>query len=66
MYCDGLGDLLLFVQSSLFQIFNTLVRASADAREAVLRYFARAINLNRRRAGMQVCRLRGLLYEASF
>ncbi|PIL22469.1 hypothetical protein GSI_15157 [Ganoderma sinense ZZ0214-1] len=39
---------------SLFQVFNTLVRASADAREAVLQYFAHAINLNRKRAGMQV------------
>lgn len=35
-------------------MFNTLVRASADAREAVLQYFARAITLNRKRAGMQV------------
>ena len=35
-------------------MFNTLVRASADAREAVLQYFAHAINLNRKRAGMQV------------
>ncbi len=35
-------------------MFNTLVRASADAREAVLQYFARAISLNRKRAGMQV------------
>ena len=41
-------------QSSLFQVFNTLVRASAEAREAVLQYFARAINLNRKRSGMQV------------
>ena len=41
-------------QSSLFQIFNTLVRSSGEAREAVLQYFSRAININRRRAGMQV------------
>ncbi len=45
------SDLL---QSSLFQIFNSLVRASAESREGVLQYFARAININRKRAGMQV------------
>ncbi|KAF9221552.1 hypothetical protein BS17DRAFT_784937 [Gyrodon lividus] len=42
------------LQSSLFQIFNTLVRASPESREAVLEYFATAIKLNVRRAGMQV------------
>lgn len=41
-------------QSSMFQIFNTLVRNSTEAREAVLNYFARVIALNVRRAGMQV------------
>ena len=46
-------------QSSLFQIFNTIVRASPEARDAVLAYFARVITLNNRRAGMQVrCRCR--------
>ncbi|TBU62234.1 ubiquitin elongating factor core-domain-containing protein [Dichomitus squalens] len=50
----SLRGTLKTLQSSLFQVFNTLVRASADAREAVLQYFARAINLNRKRAGMQV------------
>ncbi|KAF8558253.1 hypothetical protein OG21DRAFT_1455716 [Imleria badia] len=42
------------LQSSLFQIFNTLVRASAESREAVLEYFATAVKLNIKRAGMQV------------
>ncbi|KAJ7107276.1 ubiquitin elongating factor core-domain-containing protein [Mycena crocata] len=42
------------LQSSLFQIFNTLVRASAESREAVLDYFARVVSLNVKRAGMQV------------
>ncbi|KAJ7175910.1 ubiquitin elongating factor core-domain-containing protein [Mycena filopes] len=37
-----------------FQIFNTLVRASAESREAVLEYFARVVSLNVKRAGMQV------------
>ncbi|CDO71427.1 hypothetical protein BN946_scf184909.g21 [Trametes cinnabarina] len=42
------------LQSSLFQIFNALVRASTESREAVLQFFARAVNINRKRAGMQV------------
>ncbi|TRM64104.1 ubiquitin elongating factor core-domain-containing protein [Schizophyllum amplum] len=41
-------------QTSLFSIYNALVRASPVAREAVLRFFARVIALNVRRAGMQV------------
>jgi ubiquitin conjugation factor E4 B len=41
-------------QSSLFSVFNTLVRASPESREAVLDYFARVISLNVKRAGMQV------------
>lgn len=41
-------------QSSLFQIFNTLVRASAESREAVLDYFSRVVSLNVKRTGMQV------------
>ncbi|KAI0632350.1 ubiquitin conjugation factor E4 [Trametes polyzona] len=50
----SLRGTLKTLQSSLFQIFNALVRASAESREAVLQYFARAVNLNRKRAGMQV------------
>ncbi|KAI0699306.1 ubiquitin elongating factor core-domain-containing protein [Cerioporus squamosus] len=50
----SLRGTLKTLQSSLFQVFNALVRASADAKEAVLQYFAHAIKLNRRRAGMQV------------
>ncbi|CAL1712793.1 unnamed protein product [Somion occarium] len=50
----SLRGTLKSLQSSLFQIFNTLVRASAQSREAVLQYFARVISLNERRAGMQV------------
>ena len=42
------------MQNSLFQVFNTLVRASPESREAVLQYFARVINLNVKRAGLQV------------
>ncbi|KAL1722762.1 ubiquitin elongating factor core-domain-containing protein [Schizophyllum commune] len=41
-------------QTSLFAIYNALVRASPVAREAVLKYFARVVKLNLRRAGMQV------------
>lgn len=42
------------VQSSLFQVFNALVRASPESREAVLKFFERVIKLNVKRAGMQV------------
>lgn len=45
------------LQSSLFQIFNSVVRASPESREAVLAYFATAVNLNVRRGGMQVDKL---------
>ena len=47
-------ELTAGVQNSLFQVFNTLVRASPESREAVLQYFARVINLNVKRAGLQV------------
>ncbi|PBK97395.1 hypothetical protein ARMGADRAFT_987069 [Armillaria gallica] len=50
----SLRGTLKSLQSSLFQIFNTLVRASAQSREAVLDYFSRVISLNVKRAGMQV------------
>ncbi|KIL63235.1 hypothetical protein M378DRAFT_79950 [Amanita muscaria Koide BX008] len=50
----SLRGTLKSLQASLFQIFNTIVRASPDAREAVLQYFARIISLNVKRAGMQV------------
>ncbi|KAI0333659.1 ubiquitin conjugation factor E4 [Cubamyces sp. BRFM 1775] len=50
----SLRGTLKTLQSSLFQIINSIVRASPDAREAVLQYFARAVNINRKRAGMQV------------
>ena len=43
------------IKASMFQIFNTLVRASSEAREAVLQYFARIISLNVKRAGTHVC-----------
>ncbi|KAF8139503.1 ubiquitin elongating factor core-domain-containing protein [Mycena galopus ATCC 62051] len=50
----SLRGTLKSLQSSLFQVFNTLVRASAESREAVLAYFARVVSLNVKRAGMQV------------
>ena len=50
----SLRGTLKSVQSSLFQVFNTIVRASPEARDAVLGYFARVVTLNNRRAGMQV------------
>ncbi|KAF5369482.1 hypothetical protein D9758_002753 [Tetrapyrgos nigripes] len=50
----SLRGTLKSLQNSLFKIFNTLVRASAESREAVLQYFAKTISLNVKRAGMQV------------
>ncbi|KAF9533152.1 ubiquitin elongating factor core-domain-containing protein [Crepidotus variabilis] len=50
----SLRGTLKSLQSSLFQIFNTLVRAGPESREAVLDFFARVISLNAKRAGMQV------------
>ncbi|KAG6909123.1 hypothetical protein DXG01_001875 [Tephrocybe rancida] len=50
----SLRGTLKSLQSSLFQIFNTLVRAGPESREAVLQYFARVISLNSRRAGTHV------------
>ncbi|KAF9013252.1 ubiquitin elongating factor core-domain-containing protein [Cyathus striatus] len=50
----SLRGTLKSLQSSLFQVFNAIVRAGPEPREAVLAYFARVIFLNHRRAGMQV------------
>ncbi|KAF7987086.1 hypothetical protein HWV62_255 [Athelia sp. TMB] len=50
----SLRGTLKSLQSSLFQVFNTLVRASAESRDAVLRYFSTAISLNVKRGAMQV------------
>ncbi|THH05498.1 hypothetical protein EW145_g4753 [Phellinidium pouzarii] len=50
----SLRGTLKSLQSTLFQVFNTIVRASPEAREVVLQYFSRAIGLNVKRGGMQV------------
>ncbi|KAH0586206.1 hypothetical protein H2248_007462 [Termitomyces sp. 'cryptogamus'] len=50
----SLRGTLKSLQSSLFQIFNTLVRAGPEPREAVLQWFARVISLNSKRAGTHV------------
>lgn len=42
-------------QEILLGMFNNIVRASPAAREAVLQYFAKALGMNVRRSGMQVC-----------
>ncbi|KAL7421849.1 Ubiquitin conjugation factor E4 [Cryptotrichosporon argae] len=44
------------LQSSLFNIYNAIVRASPEAREGVLEYFALAARLNVKRQGMSVDR----------
>ncbi|KAH8114701.1 ubiquitin elongating factor core-domain-containing protein [Phellopilus nigrolimitatus] len=50
----SLRGTLKSLQSSLFQAFNTIVRASPEAREGVLQYFSRVVSLNVKRGGMQV------------
>jgi len=42
------------LQSTLFQILNSIVRASPEGREAVLAYFSRIISLNLKRTGLRV------------
>ncbi|KAK4689997.1 ubiquitin conjugation factor E4 B, partial [Tremellales sp. Uapishka_1] len=47
---NALGGL----HSSLFNIYNSIVRSSPDAREGVLDFFALVIKVNEKRAGMRV------------
>nr|KIR85337.1 ubiquitin-conjugation factor E4 B [Cryptococcus tetragattii IND107] len=42
------------LHSSLFNVYNSIVRASPDAREGVLDFFTLALRLNEKRAGMRV------------
>ncbi|KZS93704.1 hypothetical protein SISNIDRAFT_474241 [Sistotremastrum niveocremeum HHB9708] len=42
------------LQTSLFQLFNSIVRASPESRESVLEYFSKVISLNVKRRGLQV------------
>ncbi|KAF8579833.1 hypothetical protein K439DRAFT_1522775 [Ramaria rubella] len=51
---SSLRATLQSLQGALFQIFNSIVRASPSSREDVLAYFARAVNLNVKRGGLQV------------
>ncbi|KAI0300378.1 ubiquitin elongating factor core-domain-containing protein [Russula brevipes] len=51
---SSLRGTLKSLQSTLFQIFNSIVRASPESREAVLAYFSRVISLNLKRTGLQV------------
>ena len=41
-------------QTTLFQIYNAVIRASPESREGVLAFFAQVVDLNSRRAGMSV------------
>lgn len=51
---SSLRGTLKSLQSTLFQIFNSIVRASPEGREAVLAYFSRIISLNLKRTGLRV------------
>lgn len=50
----SLRGTLKSLQGSLFGIFNALVRAGAGPRSKVLQFFAAIVQLNSKRAGMQV------------
>ncbi|ELU38970.1 ubiquitin conjugation factor E4 [Rhizoctonia solani AG-1 IA] len=45
---------LVNLQQSLFLVFNAIVRASADSRERVLKYFSTVLNINVKRAGQSL------------
>nr|ODN80157.1 ubiquitin-conjugation factor E4 B [Cryptococcus depauperatus CBS 7841] len=51
---DSLRYTLGNLHSSLFNIYNSIVRASPEARESVLDFFSLALRLNQKRAGMRV------------
>jgi ubiquitin conjugation factor E4 B len=42
------------LQSSLFSIYNAIVRGSPQSREEILDLFAQIVKLNEKRAGMRV------------
>ncbi|KAL1411414.1 Ubiquitin conjugation factor E4 [Vanrija albida] len=45
---------LEYLQSSLFSIYNSIIRASPESREGALDFFASVVKLNAKRSGMQV------------
>jgi ubiquitin conjugation factor E4 B len=47
-------DIARSLQQSVFTILNGIVRSGPQPREAVLDYFARALQLNLKRGGMHV------------
>lgn len=47
-------ELMQLVKDQLFQIINTLIRVSPEARSKVLDWFAVIMNLNIKRTAMQV------------
>ncbi|ORY77296.1 ubiquitin elongating factor core-domain-containing protein [Protomyces lactucae-debilis] len=51
---SSLRSTLPVLQAQLFTICNLLVRHSGETRMALLRYFAKAVNLNRKRHAIQV------------
>lgn len=51
---NSLRGLIKVVQSELFTIFNQIVRASPDSREATLNYWSEVVKLNKKRGGLQV------------
>ncbi|KAK1924344.1 ubiquitin elongating factor core-domain-containing protein [Papiliotrema laurentii] len=51
---SNLRHTLNALQTSLYGIYNSIVRASPESREGVLAFFAQVVHLNSRRAGISV------------
>jgi hypothetical protein len=51
---DNLRHAMGSLHTSLFNIYNAIVRASSESREGTLDFFALVIRLNEKRAGMRV------------
>ncbi|WWC70131.1 uncharacterized protein I206_104078 [Kwoniella pini CBS 10737] len=53
------------LHTSLFNIYNSIVRASPESREGVLDFFALTIKLNEKRAGMRIDKVDPAYYKYS-
>ncbi|WWC62119.1 uncharacterized protein I303_104710 [Kwoniella dejecticola CBS 10117] len=53
------------LHTSLFNIYNGIVRASPDSREGILDFFALTIKLNEKRAGMRIDKVDPAYYKCS-
>ncbi|WWD17165.1 hypothetical protein CI109_101603 [Kwoniella shandongensis] len=56
---------LTALHTSLFNIYNAIVRASPESREGVLDFFALTLRLNEKRAGMRIDKVDSGYYKSS-